>query len=148
MASSGTVDVRLEGGEELLKAIADADLSLRSVLRAATLAGGEVVANAAAGSAPGPGVVVEVLEASAAGVEVGIGPDQEHWHYQFAETGAAPHEIMGTPLQFEGRDGLVRTSRVSHPGIPAKPFLRPAHDSTQDEQRDTLGAHLKAALPT
>ena len=87
------------------------------------------------------------LEASAAGVEVGIGPDKDHWFYQFSETGAAAHEINGSPLLFQGREGMVKTARVSHPGMPAKPFLRPAHDSTQNEQQDTLGAHIKAALP-
>ena len=142
-----TITVSLEGGEDLLKAIRDADMSVRSVLRAATLAGGRVVADAAKGSAPGPEIIAEVLEASAAGVEVGIGPDKEHWHYQFLETGAAAHEITGTPMIFQGREGMVKTARVSHPGMAARPFLRPAHDSTQREQEDTLGAHLKAALP-
>lgn len=142
-----SITVSLEGGEDLLKAIRDADMSVRSVLRAATLAGGRVVAHAAQGSAPGPDIIAEVLEASAAGVEVGIGPDKEHWHYQFLETGAAAHEITGTPMIFEGREGMVKTAKVSHPGMAARPFLRPAHDSTQREQEDTLGAHLKAALP-
>jgi len=142
-----TITVSLEGGEDLLKAIRDADMSVRSVLRAATLAGGRVVADAAAGGAPGPEIIAEVLEASAAGVEVGIGPDKEHWFYQFLETGAAAHEITGTPMIFQGRDGMVKTAKVSHPGMAARPFLRPAHDSTQREQEDTLGAHLKAALP-
>lgn len=151
MASSGTVEVRLEGGEELLKAIADADLSLRSVLRAATLAGGEVVANAAAGSAPGPGIVAEVLDASAAGVEVGIGPDKDHWYYKFIESGAAAHEISSKAapfLRFDGQEGLVRTASVAHPGMAARPFLRPAHDSTLSEQSAVLGARLREALPT
>lgn len=145
--TKNAVEVRLEGGEDLLKAIADADMSVRSVLRAATLAGGQVVADAAAGSAPGPEIIVEVLAASAAGVEVGIGPDKEHWYYQFSETGAAAHEITGTPMIFEGREGMVKTAKVSHPGMAARPFLRPAHDGTLGEQEDTLGAHLKAALP-
>ena len=145
--TKNAVTVSLEGGEDLLKAIRDADMSVRSVLRAATLAGGQVVADAAAGSAPGPGIVAEVLAASAAGVEVGIGPDKEHWYYQFSETGAAAHEITGTPMIFEGREGMVKTAKVSHPGMAAQPFLRPAHDSTQREQEDTLGQHIKAALP-
>ena len=142
-----TITVSLEGGEDLLKAIRNADMSVRSVLRAATLAGGQVVASAAAGSAPGPEIIAEVLEASAAGVEVGIGPDKEHWFYQFLETGAAAHEITGTPLIFEGREGMVKTAKVSHPGMAARPFLRPAHDSTQTEQSDTLGAKIREALP-
>lgn len=142
-----TITVTLEGGEDLLRAIADADQSVRSVLRAATLAGGQVVVDAAAGSAPGPGIVAEVMEASAAGVEVGIGPDKEHWHYRFLETGAAAHEITGNPLIFEGRAGMVKTASVSHPGMAARPFLRPAHDGTQREQQDTLGARLRQALP-
>ena len=145
--AKNTITISIEGGENLLKAIRDADMSVRSVLRAATLAGGQVVANAAAGSAPGPEIIAEVMEASAAGVVVGIGPDKEHWHYQFLETGAAAHEIKGTPLQFEGREGLVRTASVSHPGMAAQPFLRPAHDGTQGEQKDTLGAHIRSALP-
>lgn len=141
------IDVTIEGGEELLEKLSRIDDDLRSVLRAATLAGAQVVADLAAGLAPGPEIATDVVEATSGHCVVAIGPDAEHWYYQFHETGAAPHEILGTPLQFEGDAGLVRAAQVSHPGMAAQPFLRPAHDGSQDEQRNAMAQRLQEAIP-
>jgi HK97 gp10 family phage protein len=141
------IDVSIEGGEELLEKLERIDADLRNTLRAATLAGAQVVADLAAGMAPGPEIATDVVEATSGHCVVAIGPDAEHWHYRFLETGAAPHEITGDPLQFEGDQGLVRTALVAHPGLAARPFLRPAHDGSHDEQRDAVAARLREAIP-
>mgnify|MGYP001770161594 CR=1 FL=1 len=143
------IEMRLDGGEELLAAIRDADIALRAVLRAAVLEGAQVVADNANSQAPGPHIIAKVTESSSSGAEASIGPDADHWYYRFFETGAVVHEIEGNPLLwFEGRNGLVRAASAQHPGMPAQPFLRPAHDTTIDEQRDAVGNRLRAALPT
>lgn len=141
------IDIQLEGGEELLEKLERIDGDLRALLREATLAGAQVVADLASGMAPGPEIATDVLEATSGHCVVGIGPDKDHWYYQFHETGAAPHEILGSPLQFEGDTGMVQAAQVSHPGMAAQPFLRPAHDGSHDEQRDAMGARLREAIP-
>lgn len=144
---SDRIEVTLEGGEELIAALRELDLSVRSTLRSATLAGAEVIVAAADGLAPGPHIDAEVTSASASKIEVAIGPDEEHWYYRFFETGTQPHEIEGSPLlAFEGDEGWVRTRQVAHKGMAARPFLRPAHDEKSQEAQDQLGAVVRERI--
>ncbi len=146
MAGSN-VSVRLEGGEELLEALRAMDLNVKAELRAAVSAGAEIIREAANGLAPGPHIKMRVARATASVVEVDIGPDAEHWYYRFHETGAAPHEIRGKALlAFEGSNGTVVTPRVSHPGMGASPFLRPAHDANEGAATTEIGAKLRSKL--
>jgi HK97 gp10 family phage protein len=139
--------VRLEGGEELLEALRAMDLNVKAELRAAVSAGAEIIREAANGLAPGPHIKMRVARATASVVEVDIGPDAEHWYYRFHETGAAPHEIRGKALlAFEGSNGTVVTPRVSHPGMGASPFLRPAHDANEGAATTEIGAKLRSKL--
>ena len=49
---------------------------------------------------------------------------------------------------FEGSEGLVVTRGVGHPGMAARPFLRPAFDSRKKDARDQVGEVIKdKALP-
>lgn len=145
---SDKIEIKLEGGEALMAALRDADVALRAAVREAVMAGAQVVVGAADGNAPGPHIIAKITKSSAAGAVASIGPDADHWHYRFFETGVAAHEITGDPLLwFAGRDGLVRTAGVRHPGMPARPFLRPAHDGTVEEQTRAVGDRLREALP-
>lgn len=142
-----SVTVRLEGGEELLRKLSQLDLNVRRELRAAGVAGAEVVKAVANGMAPGPHVEINVERAAGTVVEVAIGPDAEHWYYRFHERGAVAHEIRGAALlAFDGASGLVITPRVSHPGMAAQPFLRPAMDESDGTASDAMGARLRAAV--
>lgn len=140
------ITVKLEGGEELAQALQEIEANVKKVLKAATLAGGEVVAQVANGMAPGPHIEVAVDRVTTTSATVNIGPDKEHWYYQFLEQGVNAHEIRGTPLSFEGDEGWVRTAMVQHPGHAARPFLRPAHDETHAEQQDAMGAVLRVEI--
>ena len=146
------IRIKLDGGDELIEALQELDANMRRTLKAATVAGAEVVAAVANGMAPGPHIETAVTRATATEAEVAIGPDNAHWYYRFMETGAAPHEIRarrdnaGNALVFEGDAARVVTPVVRHPGMTARPFLRPAHDETQDDARDALGAELRAEI--
>lgn len=144
--SGDRITVTLEGGEELAAALRALDGSVKAALRRATLAGSEPVVDTANAKAPGPHIEAEVLSATENRVTVAVGPDTEHWYYRFAERGAAAHEITGVPLVFEGRAGMIRTASVSHPGMAARPFLRPAIDEEQGAAKDAMGAVLRAAI--
>jgi hypothetical protein len=139
------VEIEIEGGEELLKALERSYVNADKALDEATLAGGEVVRREANRLAPSPDVEVEVEREGERAVAK-IGPHKDKWYLRFFELGATSHEITGLPLAFEGRAGLVITGRVDHPGMAARPFLRPAIDSKQDAARDAVGVVLKRAV--
>lgn len=138
------ITVTLEGGDELVAALRELGMGVRAEVRRATVAGAEVIRDQARALAPGPHVEVEVVSATQNGAQVDIGPDQAHWYYRFFETGAAPHEIVGKPLLALEGGAVVR--RVSHPGMAAAPFLRPAHDASQGEATDAMGAVLRQRI--
>jgi HK97 gp10 family phage protein len=99
--------------------------------------------------APGPHILAltSVIESTEDLSVVNIGPDPEHWYYCFTETGTSAHEIFGQlsrpkgwvgnkrgkpsktgkkMLRFISRGTFVTVKKVNHPGMPARPFLRPA----------------------
>jgi HK97 gp10 family phage protein len=142
-----TIRVELEGDKELLAKLALLGISTQMVLEAAVAAAAELVRDGARTMAPGPHVELEVTRSSAERAEALVGPDKEHWHYRFFETGAGPHAIVGRPLLwFDGENGLVRVPAVDHPGMAAKPFLRPAFDEKQEEAVGEMGQVWKAAV--
>jgi HK97 gp10 family phage protein len=144
---SAAFDVKLDGGDELIAALRRMDANVKAELRAAVSAGAEIVRDAANGLAPGPHMAMQVVKATASVVEVDIGPKAEKWFYRFFETGAAPHEIRGRALlAFQGEQGLVVTPGVSHPGIGASPFLRPALDANESAATDEIGAKLRSTI--
>lgn len=142
----GQIVVRIEGGEELLRKLKKLGVDVRGVLKAAALAGAEEIRVPANRAAPGPHVVAEVTESRKEYATVGIGPDEEHWYYRFMETGATAHEITGAPLAFEIGGDLVVTGRVGHPGMAARPFLRPAFDRHKGAAEKGVGEKLKKVI--
>lgn len=137
------VVMRLQGGEELIVKLSRMETSVKTILERAARAGGQVIAEAANSLAPEPLIEVKVVERKKDHVVVSIGPPAEKWYWRFVETGAQPHEITGKPLAFEGEAGLVITRRVSHPGMAARPFLRPALDERKDEAADAVGEEIR-----
>lgn len=131
--------IKLTGDLELKRKLEQLKARARGALLDAAEAGADVVQADADRRAPGPHIITgnKVVEGGKATVE--IGPDKEHWYYQFAETGATAHEITGAPLVFLGERGLIITRKVAHPGMDAHPFLRPALSTQRDAARDKAG---------
>lgn len=133
MANSG---VRVEGAEEVERMLRQVGaVESERLLRAAVEAGGRQIADEANRLAPGPHIAVQVLRSGGRGAEAAIGPDKEHWYYMFYETGAQAHEMprkRGRFVVFEGYEGTVVRTQVMHPGIPPRPYLRPAVDRRGD----------------
>ncbi len=137
------IEVKIEGGEKLLRQLRRMGMDVEQVLEAAVMAGAEIIAAEAGKRAPKPMIETKVTNRSNQSVEVSIGPPEEKWYWRFLETGAQPHVIRGAPLAFEGDDGLIITWAVQHPGIAAKPFLRPAVDSRGDDATNAVGQVIK-----
>lgn len=130
---------------EVAAAIRKAGLAPRAVLEAAVEAAAEVVRDAAVPNAPGPGIGKEKSEDTETVVSFHVGPDKAHWYYRFAETGAQAHQItprVARALWIEGR--FVAGAR--HPGMPAKPFLRPASDENKPAASAAAGKVIREAL--
>lgn len=149
MARKNSVKVQLVGDKELKQKLQRMGQAVVRINRAAAEAGAKVILSAAAPKAPGPHLEMEVVRSDENQAEVNIGPDKEHWYYQFIETGAQPHEISPKnrkALAFPGADGEMVTKIVHHPGFAARPFLRPAMQNNQDQARDAAGERFRAEI--
>lgn len=142
------VKVSLEGKEELLAALKQmASAIKKQVMEEAVREGGAVILERAKALAPGPYIAMEISQLTERYAEVSIGPDDDHWYYRLFETGAAEHEIKGAPLAFINQRGrLLLTKSVSHPGMEARPWLRPAADEEQERAKSVLGDFLRKKL--
>jgi HK97 gp10 family phage protein len=143
------VSMKLEGAEQLLKALEEADKQAKKALKEAGKAGGEVFRKAAKDNAPGPAIVTVIEKSSEGKVEVAVGPDKKHWYYRFFETGARPHEIRASKgdvlyLPGVGREFFGSASETG--GVNAKPFLRPAFDTKREAALKAFGDMIWKAL--
>lgn len=146
---AGRSRVELVGEAELRDKIRRLGDLVRQANSKAARAGAEPIQEEANRNAPGPHVLA--LQSKINSTEdqaiVDIGPDKEHYYYQFIETGATAHEIKGKGvLAFMGRKGLVITKAVKHPGIAAKPFLRPAMAHNRDAAQKRAGEVFRAEI--
>lgn len=140
-----TIQVKLEGGDELVAKLRGMGIRVQDVLAPAMEAAAMLVRDAARGAAPGPFVEQETTKKTNKAVEVDVGPDKSHWYYRFFETGTAAHgPRRKTLMVFDGGDGLVFTRHVA--GMAARPFLRPAADSQEQAAIDRVGADLRRAV--
>jgi len=137
---------RVEGIDELVQKLHQLGADVKEELEAAVVDGAEVIKKEANRLAPGPHIDTEVEESSDTHVTVAIGPVEEKWFYRFFELGATAHEITGSPLAFEDEGELVVTRRVHHPGIAARPFLRPAFDKNKDKAIETAKKRLRKRI--
>ena len=143
------ITAKIEGDEELLLKLRALGAGVEQILETAVLAGAEIVKDQANRLARGPHIETEITEKSRTKAIAEIGPDKEHWYYRFFETGAGPHEISPKSaggLAFAGREGDIVLQRVSHTGMAANPFLRPAMDEKKDSAVDATGAEFKREI--
>ena len=131
---------------EVLRQLEKAGLVVKDVLEQATLAGAKVVLEAAEPKAPGPHIGMDVSMKRKEKVVVEVGPDEDHWHYRFFETGAQPHEIKPRSKEALLIEGNIYAERVAHMGMAARPFLRPALDSNKDEIVAAIGKVIEEKL--
>lgn len=119
------VTIEIDGLENALRQAQRVGIAADRVLMAALDAAAKVIEEEIQSGAPGPHIEREPADGVTA---VDIGPNREHWYYQFSETGAAPHEIWPkskAALFFNERFA----ARVDHPGFAARPFMRPVADA-------------------
>jgi len=159
------ITARLEGAEELQDALRAAGRRVRGVGRRAAGSGGEEIRRAANARAPGPHIVMVTQKKRETWAEALIGPDVQHWYYRFFETGVMPWEmdkatgrtrrssgggrkIRGDrkAFAFEGQGSVVTKGPLRFPGMPARPFLRPAFDAVHQAAVRAVGRALRQAV--
>lgn len=144
-----TVGFRLEGDDELLKYLREIGEAVPRELKESVLLGGWVIANEAQALAGSEGVIAEVEFARDTYVRVAIGPDKEHWYLLFRETGARPHEISPddrAALKLYPAGDEIYSESLHHPGVMARPFLRPAVDRKEDTAVAVIAEKLTQLL--
>jgi len=142
-----SVSIRLEGQEELLAQLKAIGAEVEREVEAALTSGAKPLVERANDLAPHPQILIEVRESRGGAVVVAVGFPGEKWYWRFFELGAGAHEIKGDPrLAFQGRGGVMRPVRVSHPGMAAEPFLRPAYDETHAEIVRRIGDYIRSVI--
>jgi HK97 gp10 family phage protein len=133
----------IQGDDEFYKKLRMMANQMSLILEEAAQAGADVVKDESNRLAPGPYIETDLAKKTRHFAEMEIGADEDHWYYRFFETGAASHEItpdQKSGLEFPGREGeMIVRIFASHQGMPAAPFLRPAHDGKRKEAEEATG---------
>lgn len=146
--SRGRVTAKIEGGDALIRRLEQMGVDVTQVLVAAAAAGAQVIADTANELAPAPRVLIEgdTKASKKNHIAVNIGPSEEKWYWRFLETGAIGHDISPRSkkaLAFDVDGERVMAWAVEHPGMAAKPFLRPAFDKEKDNATKAVGESIK-----
>jgi HK97 gp10 family phage protein len=162
--SDNRVAVKIEGTEELLKALRALGTNVDKSVKGATRAGGKVILGAARSNAKAltsrSGKIVEEKKVIQAGNPVqmkvrkrtgfavaSITPAKGYGHLRLLEYGAQPHTINGKPLlRFFSGGKFLEVRSVQHPGFAARPWLRPAVDARKDEAIQAVSDSLAQTL--
>jgi HK97 gp10 family phage protein len=160
-------DVNIVGGKELAEFLKSLPLKLeRNIMRAALRAGARVIADEAKKnlSVHKTGALKASIRTSsrsqkgtvfayarAGGRRGAANKDKSAFYSAFIEFGSAAHAIVpkNKPfLVFRARDGrLVKTKFIPrHPGITARPFMRPAFDSKGEAAVAAVSKRIRERL--
>lgn len=137
--------ITIRGADELARTLKAHGVDVQKGLEKITLAAAEVVREDAEGRARGDvSVIAETAESKPAYVRVSIGPPKAEWYAKFLEFGAGAHAIeqAGKVLTIGGD---TFRPRANHPGLTARPFLRPAADERRDDALQAAKTAMKRA---
>lgn len=168
------MDIKLRGGDELVKKLQAMGKDAPEALQGAARAGGKTLLAGIEQRAPGKGFVMEDAKPNTAQTKsVEFGPDKDHWYYQFFETGVQPFEIDMVRRKSKrsavdraktakkGKTVLVRGRKIEgdtqalkfdgqfarhvrRGGMVAQPFMRPGYDAKRSDGLDAFGDHIRA----
>lgn len=155
--------MKVEGGEKLQAELQKMGADALRVVKKATYDGANAVYGDIRRDAPGPHIeIVEADKPRAAGVfSVEMGPDKEHFFYQFFETGVQPFEInmvkrrskrssgRGRKLKGDKKAihfGDIFAKRIQRGGMAARPFLRTNFIPKRAQIETAFGATIKAEV--
>ena len=94
------------------------------------MAAAEPIVLSANAKAIKPVVETKIIEHTRTKIELLIGVPKEYFYVAIFETGAQAHEIKPRKMQALAFENVV-VGGVNHPGVEARPFLRPAYDENE-----------------
>jgi len=115
---------------EVLAAFAALQERAQQALEEAALAAAEPIVLSANAKAIKPVVETKIIEHTKTKIELLIGVPKEYFYVAIFETGAQAHEIKPRKMQALAFENVV-VGGVNHPGVEARPFLRPAYDENE-----------------
>ncbi len=144
----------VEGGENLLKQLKAADGNVKKSVKGAVRAGTKVIGAAANANANAishkPGKKVSVRVRMRHGFAVGsVFPAKGHAELRVIEYGTSVGRRwakFGHKFKFYAGNRLVETASIQHPGTPARPWLRPAFDTSTGAATTAVGESLRQAV--
>jgi HK97 gp10 family phage protein len=148
---------KLEGADELVASIQAVGLNVKGTTRKGVRAGCKVFqeeANRRAetlSSRRGKAATVKVGSRQKNAVTGQVMPSKKKWYLRFFETGtkAGVRQARGGGAFFFRKGGKsIKVRRINHPGMAARPWLRPAFDAAQNRARDAFGAAMRQAVET
>jgi len=149
---SNKFSITVEGTAEINAALKRLGAEATAIATDATMAGAEIVRAEAAKKAAqtsqrlANGMLKEADTTKSNEVTVKVGPDKELFWGRYIEFGASPHHIAPDQAKALQIDLKQFTANVNHPGIDAKPFLRPTIDETADAVQAEIAKQLKKKL--
>lgn len=147
MAKQG-ITLSLTGVDDVVAALKKAGLNVEDGLEEICNAGAQVVQASIEQKAPGSigaGIVRETTEKSKKRVTVSTGPDNERWYARFLEFGTGPHRVR-PDVKKALRIGDGAYGGANHPGMAARPFMRPAADESGEGVKKAMSDEVKEAI--
>jgi HK97 gp10 family phage protein len=141
---------KLEGADDLIAELNAVGLSVKGTTRKGVRAGMkamQVNAERRASSLStrrGKATKIAISSKSRGSVTGKLGPSKKKFYLRFLETGARPHIIPQTYVRL----GRTVRRRLRHPGMAARPWLRPAFDESTTAARQAFGAAMRQAIET
>lgn len=141
---------KLEGADELLAELQAVGLSVKGTTRKGVRAGlkaMQVNAERRAGALStrrGKSTKIAISSKARGAVTGQLGPSKKKFYLRFFETGARPHTIKQTYMRL----GRSVTRRIKHPGMAARPWLRPAFDESTAAAQQAFGQAMRQAIET
>jgi HK97 gp10 family phage protein len=147
------VIVEIEGGEKIVAELRRRGLNATEAVERIFHAGAEIFADEAASKVRNTSqtvaknIRVETIKRSRGKIEVWVGPYKKAaWFAHFIERGTKPHVIRPRKRKALLLDEGRFAATVWHPGMAARPFMRPTFDEKNQAVQREIGAQLKRVI--
>lgn len=150
MSNPVKISGKLEGADELIAELKKVGLSVKGTTRKGVRAGMKAMQVNAERRAStlstrrGKSTKIAISSKQRGAVTGQLGPSKKKFYLRFFETGTRPHVI---PQRYM-RLGRAVSRRIKHPGMAARPWLRPAFDESTAAARAAFGQAMLSAIET
>lgn len=129
-------NIQIQGLDRVIRELQKRGENVTNALETICNVGAEVIKTSAEHNAPGSiagSILKKTAQKTKNKVTVHVGPSGKKFYAKFIEYGTKSHLIPRGVI-----NGNYRRN-IRHPGITAKPFMRPAFDTKHDEAQNAMG---------